>query len=947
MGTRQITYIDPTTGLPTTIEAEATDLFGSGLIGARPASGDFVGDLWLLDTGSGVNFILQRWDGSSWGDITTAPSSGGSIDNRVVRWDGTGGNQLQNSGVTLDDNDKMTIPSANGNVGLEIGTGTNPLQFGLNSGGTAFFRRPGGAGAIAWMDNASNPQWLMGDGTTDGGSFFIDTDSLTTGNREIALNTLGGAGAGAAVRVGTGGFKPDTDASTPLGVVAQRFQRGHIMHMVTGVLVVSGTSNLDDETFVVAQAGTYTVTLPTAAAGWTYVIERQGSTGTVTLAPNTGDTINGGGSTTLDATTTYMIVAQDATDWRLINLTAGAGGGGDNITVNGVAATDADFDNATPAAPAGGVNVKWQKDTAAPDNISAHLAADDVSNTVLANMPANTVKVNNTAGTADPVDLTIGVNNVLGRAGGNIVSTQVVTAQIANDAVTNVKLANMAANTIKANATGATADPADLAPGVNTVVGRAAGNLVAAQLVTAQCADNAIDNTKIADMTQATVKGRAAGSGTGDPVDLNSVQLTVLVELFTSTLSGAVPGSGGGTTNFLRADGTWAAPAGGGDVVGPASATDNAIVRFDLTTGKLIQNSGWLISDTNVMSQGTAITIDPSFGGGAGAAVNLVGSTSAHALRIENTAVSGELISLINSLGNSCGQWNKDGSGNGILRVTTNAGVNTFEHVAGGGTSIGPVNGISSAWPLTVRGAATGNGLRIHAGEVDGDIALRISDQDSSFGGTGGAIMEIDADSGEITLFKSLAQTQTDRAIRYGIDQQNSIGTPNSDFNTQFGNYRIAGALANGAMGAYDSVGGQTFTTTPITVAIDTLQTDTGAAGGNNTALFTHSAAADTITVNVAGTYLVIGTVGTDVSTGSSRSSSQGWIENNTVEIAGTRMNMYNRLAGNGLATGTAAVIITLAATDALRLRVVRTVGSDTLTTVVNASRLLVVRLSI
>lgn len=35
------------------------------------------------------------------------------------------------------------------------------------------------------------------------------------------------------------------------------------------------------------------------------------------------------------------------------------------------------------------------------------------------------------------------------------------------------------------------------------------------------------------------------------------------------------------------------------DVVGPASATDNAIVRYDGTTGKLVQNSSIIISDTN------------------------------------------------------------------------------------------------------------------------------------------------------------------------------------------------------------------------------------------------------------------------------------------------------------------------------------------------------------
>ncbi len=37
----------------------------------------------------------------------------------------------------------------------------------------------------------------------------------------------------------------------------------------------------------------------------------------------------------------------------------------------------------------------------------------------------------------------------------------------------------------------------------------------------------------------------------------------------------------------------------GGDVDGPASSTDNAVARFDSTTGKLIQNSGVTIDDSN------------------------------------------------------------------------------------------------------------------------------------------------------------------------------------------------------------------------------------------------------------------------------------------------------------------------------------------------------------
>ena len=48
--------------------------------------------------------------------------------------------------------------------------------------------------------------------------------------------------------------------------------------------------------------------------------------------------------------------------------------GGDNVSVNGVAATDADFDDATPVAPTGGANVTWQKDGLTPTNISAYLS---------------------------------------------------------------------------------------------------------------------------------------------------------------------------------------------------------------------------------------------------------------------------------------------------------------------------------------------------------------------------------------------------------------------------------------------------------------------------------------------------------------------------------------------------------------------------------------------
>lgn len=60
--------------------------------------------------------------------------------------------------------------------------------------------------------------------------------------------------------------------------------------------------------------------------------------------------------------------------------------------------------------------------------------------------------------------------------------------------------------------------------------------------------------------------------------------------------------------NSATASGLEWATTGTGDVVGPASATDNALARFDTTTGKLIQTSVVPLSDTGVFTIPAAAT---------------------------------------------------------------------------------------------------------------------------------------------------------------------------------------------------------------------------------------------------------------------------------------------------------------------------------------------------
>ena len=81
--------------------------------------------------------------------------------------------------------------------------------------------------------------------------------------------------------------------------------------------------------------------------------------------------------------------------------------------------------------------------------------------------------------------------------------------------------------------------------------------------ITTAIGANKVTDAMLAQIATATFKGRVTAA-TGNVETLTGTQATTLLDVFTTSLKGLVPGSGGGTSNFLRADGTWALPPGGG-----------------------------------------------------------------------------------------------------------------------------------------------------------------------------------------------------------------------------------------------------------------------------------------------------------------------------------------------------------------------------------------------
>ncbi len=175
---------------------------------------------------------------------------------------------------------------------------------------------------------------------------------------------------------------------------------------------------------------------------------------------------------------------------------------------------------------------------------------------------------------------------------------------------------------------------------------------------------NYVDGVTSAIQTQLDAKAPLAG-----PTFTGTVVLPSTTSI--GTVSNTEIGYLDGVTSSIQ---TQLNAKGAGDVVGPSSSTDNALVRFDSTTGKLVQNSAITFSDSGLILD---FPTD-------GADVQLTRSgTDGYGFRI---------VASNGTTSDSDGGWVRIVSGNGH---TTDGAGGLIELLGGGGVGLGGFQGYS------------------------------------------------------------------------------------------------------------------------------------------------------------------------------------------------------------------------------------------------------------
>jgi hypothetical protein len=244
-----------------------------------------------------------------------------------------------------------------------------------------------------------------------------------------------------------------------------------------------------------------------------------------------------------------------------------------------------------------------------------------------------------------------------------------------------------------------------------------------ATAITVTIANGAVTNAKRANMAANSISGNNTGSAAA-PIDLTGTQTTAMLDVFTSLLKGLAPSSAGGTSNFLRADATWAPPSSGGLL---AIQKFTASATWTPTAGMV----NCIIECIGGGGGGGGVAGSASYYFGSGG-----GGSGGYSRAFKTAAQVGASQSVTIGAGGSGGTGNANGSAGGTSSVGSLC-------IANGGSGGQPQNfpggagGTAGTGDIVAAGAPGGGGTFSTVGQVISGVGGSSHFGGGAVGGTG------------------------------------------------------------------------------------------------------------------------------------------------------------------------------------------------------------------
>lgn len=221
-----------------------------------------------------------------------------------------------------------------------------------------------------------------------------------------------------------------------------------------------------------------------------------------------------------------------------------------------------------------------------------------------------------------------------------------------------------------------------------------------------------------------TVTGDVTGNITGTAANVTGVVAVVNggtgASTSTNALANLLPSYSGNALKSLKVNSSatgveWTTST-GGDLVGPASASDNAITRFDGSSGKLVQNSSASVSDTGII---TATTFS-----GSGASLTSLNASELSSGTIPDARVPSTVAKYADTTANFTGNLQKSGLAVGYLQIPRIA-ISSSSYTATTAV-VGKIYSASLVTTLTIPGAtfAAGDAFSIYNSSASSTMTI-------------------------------------------------------------------------------------------------------------------------------------------------------------------------------------------------------------------------------